>query len=221
MTRDNDYRLVLELSIAYPVRLVGVGAKALAALSFVHLIIAFAPDRLAVALESEDVRGDAVEKPAVVADDHGATAEVQQGIFQSSQRLHVEVIGRLVEQKQIAAATEQLGQVNAIALAARQLRHFALLVGSFKIKLGHIAARGYFSFAQHQVFRPAGDFLKNGLAGVERVAILIDIGGQNRVADAQAARIRLLLADNHAEKRGLAGAVRADDAHNPALGKIE
>ena len=96
-------------------------AQPLLALRFVGLVVAFAPDRLAVPLEGEDVRGDAVEEPAVVADDHGAAAEVEQRLLQGPQRVHVEVVGRLVEQQQVAAAAQQLGQVDAVALAAGQL----------------------------------------------------------------------------------------------------
>jgi len=90
-------------------RLFGVGAEALPALGLIHLIVPFAPDCFAVSLESENVRGDAVEEPAVVADDHGAAAEIQQSILQSAESLHIEIVGRLVEQKQVAAAAEQLG----------------------------------------------------------------------------------------------------------------
>ena len=38
--------------------------------------------------------------------------------FQGTQRVHVEVVGWLVEQQQVAAATQQLGEVEAVALAA-------------------------------------------------------------------------------------------------------
>ncbi len=41
------------------------------------LVVALEPDNLAVAFEGHDVRGDAVEDPAVVADHHGAAAKVQ------------------------------------------------------------------------------------------------------------------------------------------------
>ena len=123
-------------------RLIGLRAEALLALRFVGLVVAFAPDGLAVALEGEDVRGDAVEEPAVVADDHGAAAEVEQGVFQGAQRIDVEVVGRLVEQQQVAAAAQQLGQVDAVAFAAGQLADLALLVGALEVEPGDVAARG-------------------------------------------------------------------------------
>src|SRR5262249_6502894 len=110
-----------QLLVANPVGMVGFLAEPLAALGLVNLVVALAPHGLAVALEGQDVGGDAVEEPAVVADDDGTAAEVQQRLLQGPQGVHVEVVGGLVEQQQVAAAAEQLGQVDAVALAAGQL----------------------------------------------------------------------------------------------------
>src|SRR5262249_54973619 len=98
--------LLVQLPVLDAVRLVGAGAEALAALGFVGLVVALAPDRLAVALEGQDVGGDAVQKPPVVADHHGAAAEGEQRLLQRAQRVHVEVVRRLVEQEQVAPAAE-------------------------------------------------------------------------------------------------------------------
>jgi hypothetical protein len=79
------------------------------------------------------VRGDAVEEPAVVADDDGAAGEVEQRLLERPQRVDVEVVGRLVEQQQVAAGAQQLGQVHAVALAARERAHLLLLVAPLKL----------------------------------------------------------------------------------------
>src|ERR1700680_2478714 len=49
------------------------------------LEIAFEPFDMAVALEREDMRGDAIKEPAVVADDDSAAGEILQRLFQSTQ----------------------------------------------------------------------------------------------------------------------------------------
>ena len=54
------------------------------------------------------------------------------------------------------------------------------------------------------------------LLGVQRVAALIDVAELHRLAEAQRAGVRLLLARDHPEQRGLAGAVRADHADDAA-----
>src|SRR5439155_576213 len=71
-------RLARESSIFYPVRLIGFGAEAASAIGFVILIVALEPFDLAVAFEGEHVGRDAIEEPAVVADDDGAACKVEE-----------------------------------------------------------------------------------------------------------------------------------------------
>ena len=83
---------------------------------------------LGVALEGQHVGGDAVQEPAVVGDHDRAAGERQQRVLERAQRVHVEVVGGLVEQQQVAAAAQQLGEVHAVALAAGELADARLLV---------------------------------------------------------------------------------------------
>src|SRR5215831_322323 len=76
------------------VGLVGLGAEAALAVGLVLLVVALEPDHAAVALEGEDMGRDAVEEPAIVADDDGAASEVAQRLLQRAQRVDVEVVGR-------------------------------------------------------------------------------------------------------------------------------
>src|SRR3954447_25889322 len=64
-----------------------VGAEAALLVLFVGFEVAFEPVDLAVALEGQDVRGQAVEEEAVVADHHGAAGEVLERAFQRPQGL--------------------------------------------------------------------------------------------------------------------------------------
>jgi hypothetical protein len=61
-------------------------------------------------------------------DDHRAPGERQERLLQRPQRVGVQVVGRLVQQQQVAAGAQQLGQVQAVALTAGQLGHLGLLV---------------------------------------------------------------------------------------------
>ena len=67
-------------------------------IDFVVLVVPLEPLHVAVPLEGEHVRRDAIEEPAIVADHHRAARVVQQRFFERPQRIHVEVVGRLVEQ---------------------------------------------------------------------------------------------------------------------------
>src|SRR5208337_3842204 len=49
----------------------------------------------------------------------------------------------------------------------------------------------------------------------------VDIAELHRLADPDRARVRLLVAGDHAEERGLAGAVRTDDADDAARRQLE
>ena len=96
--------------------------------------VALEPADLAVALEGEDVGRDPVEEPAIVADDHDAARERLEARLEGAQRVDVEVVRRLVEEQDVAARLEQLGQVDAVPLAARQLADELLLVGAAEVE---------------------------------------------------------------------------------------
>ena len=71
-----------------------------------------------------DPGADGVQEPTVVADhQHGDTALLQfaQVLGQPVHRLHVEVVGRLIEHQQVVAAGQQSGQGGPPPLAARQI----------------------------------------------------------------------------------------------------
>src|SRR2546430_17327469 len=75
-------RLAGHLPIPDPVRLRSLGAEALPLVLFVLAVVAVEPVDAAVAFEGEDVRGHAVEEPAVVRDDDGAAGEALQRLLE-------------------------------------------------------------------------------------------------------------------------------------------
>src|SRR5687767_5276366 len=80
-----------QLPILDAVRLIGIRTLPPFQVLDVALVIPFVPHRLAVALEGEDVRGDAIEEPAVVRDDHRAAGEVEQRNLERPQRIDIEI----------------------------------------------------------------------------------------------------------------------------------
>ncbi len=205
-----------ELAVLEPVRLSRIIAATAPQVLDVVLVVALEPDHFGIALEGQDVRGDAVEEPAVVRDHHCAAREVQQRILERAQRLHVQIVGRLVEQQHVAAGAQHLGEVHAIALAARELPDQLLLLRAFEIETADVAARGGLVALDADDVLPAGNLLPDGFLVVERVARLIDIGELDAGTDANVAAVGLLGSGEHAEQRGLAGAVRPDDADDAA-----
>src|SRR3712207_6517144 len=95
-----------QLAVGDGVRSGGVGAQPLDLVLLVGLEVAFVPVPLGrvgvVALPREDVGGDPVQEPPVVADHHGTAGKLQQGVLQRTQGLYVQVVGGLVQQQQVA-----------------------------------------------------------------------------------------------------------------------
>ena len=156
-----------------------------------------------------------------MADDHGAAGEVLERLLQRPQRIDVEVVGRLVEQQQVGARLQHLGEMHAVALAARQHADLLLLVAALEVEGRAIGARVDLALAEVDHVVAAGDLLPDGLLVVERVARLVDIAELDRRADDDRAGIGLFLPGDHAEQRRLAGAVRPDDADDPARRQLE
>src|SRR3569623_1574213 len=206
----------VEAPILDAVRLIGVGAEAAVADGLVIGVVAFEPYYAAVALEGEDVSGDAVEEPAVVRDHHGAAGEVQLRFFQRPQRFDVEIVGRFVKQQHVAAAFEQLREMHAIAFATRQFTHQLLLIGTFEIEAADEGARRQLKFADRDDVLAVGDFGPYALVAGQAVARLVDIGELHGFADAQLSRVRFFLAGENTEQGGFTGAVGADDADDAA-----
>ena len=66
--------------------------QALFALFFVSGEVPFAPVDVAFAFKGQDVRGDAVEEPAIVADDDDAADVVEDRFFEGAERVDIEIV---------------------------------------------------------------------------------------------------------------------------------
>src|SRR5690606_23768809 len=153
--------------------------------------------------------------------DDGTAGEVLQRILERGQRLRIEVVGRLVEQDDIAALLQELGHVHTVALAARKRAYLLLLVAALEVEGGAIGSGVNLVLAELDDVVAARNLLPHGLVRIERIAALVHITELHRLADADRAAVGLLLPGDHAEERGLAGAVRADDADDAARRKLE
>src|SRR5581483_8571827 len=118
--------------VADAVGLVGLRAETLVTVRLVVAEVALEPHDLRVPLEREHVRRDAVEEPAVVADDDRAARELEERVLERAEGVDVEVVGGLVEQQDVAAAAEHLREMHTVALAARQVTDLLLLVGALE-----------------------------------------------------------------------------------------
>ena len=112
-----------------------LGAKAVDLVLFVFLEVAFKPEPLPffhVAFPREDVGAGAVKEPTVVGDHNGAAGEFLQGVFQGGKGFHVEVVGGLVEEDEVATLFEGEREVEAVAFTTGENLGGFLLVGTFE-----------------------------------------------------------------------------------------
>ncbi len=89
-----------------PVWLICSFSQAPFAVGFVICIVAFKPLNVAVTLEGQNMRGNTIQKPAIVRNHYRAAGEVEQCLFQCTQGFDIQVIGRFVEQQQVAATSQ-------------------------------------------------------------------------------------------------------------------
>ncbi len=129
-------------------RLVGSRAKTTLPIGLVVLIVTLEPHHLAVALEREDVRRDAVEEPAVVADDDRATGIRQERLLERAKRVDVEIVCGLVEQQQIATLLQQLGEVDAVTLTAGECADLPSLRAALEVEPRYVGARRHLALSE-------------------------------------------------------------------------
>ena len=145
-------------------------------------------------------------------DDHCAARELDQGVLQRTERLDIEVVGRLIEQDQVAALLQGQRQVQPVALTAGEHLGRLLLVGALETEGGEVRTRRHLVLADVDVVQPVGDDLPDALFRIDVLTALVDVGQLDGLADVDDAGVRLLQTDDGLEQGGLTHTVRADDA---------
>src|SRR5262249_10290618 len=152
-----------------------------------------------------DVRRDSVQEVAVVRDHDRAAGEGHERLLEDAERLEVEVVRRLVEDDDVAALAQQFRELDAVALAAREIADAGLLdrareeeareVVADVERLFLLAARTARSHLDE--LRALRDLLEDGLRRIERVAALVDVAEDHVLPDRDRARVGLLEAHDH------------------------
>src|SRR4051812_30199239 len=106
--------------------------------------------------------------------------------------------------------------MNPTALAAAKGADAARLIRSSEAEARNVRPAVDLLRAELDELQAVADCLPGGLLGAEDIARLLDEGELDAVADFEGAGVGLLCAGDHAEEGGLAGAVGADDADDPA-----
>jgi len=96
-------------------------SKPLHSIIFIIGVIPLEEEAVAITLERQNMRCNAIQKVPIVRYHHGASRKVKQCLLQTPKSLDVEVVCWLVENDEICARFEQLRQLDAVALSTAKI----------------------------------------------------------------------------------------------------
>ena len=189
------------------------------------------------------MRADAVEELAIMRDHQQHARILEQPLFKPEHGIQIEMVGRLIEQEQIARHHQGTREIEAHAPAAGKFRHRALMGRGRKaeamqqlagtrlrvitVDFGHLLVRDGNCIPildRHRGLFGHQHGMHLGIAGDDEVdrrirqgwGFLGDAGDAQLRRFLQIARICLDLTENGSEQTGLATAVATDHADAPA-----
>ena len=145
-------------------------------------------------------------------DDNQRARVFDQAFFQNLQRLDIEVVGRFVEDQQVAGLREQSCEDDAVAFATGNRldgRHRALRGKQEALEVANDMA---LLAVQHDVLAPVADHLGDGFLGVEVAAHLVEIANLEVGAELDRAGGGLEFAEHDFQQGALTDAVVADES---------
>mmetsp|Transcript_41024 Transcript_41024/g.95366 ORF Transcript_41024/g.95366 Transcript_41024/m.95366 type:complete len:247 (-) Transcript_41024:1077-1817(-) len=148
-----------------------------------------------------------------MADTQHSSSKVFDCRLQRSQRLNIQIVGRLIQHETITTQAQRLGELKAVALPAAQRRDGALLDAAAEVEPGAVGPTVHRPAANVYGIEPVGELFKNGRVAVKLGAHLFHVHRSHRLPHQQLPTVWLLLTHDHLKERGLPRSVRADDAH--------
>ena len=161
-----------------------------------------------VGAEFHRLLDDGVEEVPVVGNDEEGAGVVDEGLLQNVLRLHVEVVGGLVENKEVGGADEHADEGDAGAFTTGEDADFFEDVVAFKKEAAEDVAGGHFGAAGLDFF----DGFEDGEVGIEFVGVvLVEEGGEGFGSEVVVAGGGLFVSRDHAAEGGFSGTVGSDD----------
>ncbi len=145
------------------------------------------------------MRGDSVQEPTIMGNNHGAARKLQQSFFQSTESFNVQVIGRFVKKKNIAAVQEGLGHMKTSAFTTGQITNDLLLISALEVESADIRTARHFELTYLENIQTVRDCFPNSLIVRERLSCLSDGANLNCRTNINLTRIRLLVSGNQLE----------------------
>ena len=147
-----------------------------------------------------------------MADQQQRAGVIGEQFLEQFERFDVEVVGRLVHHQQVGRLREQPGQQQAVAFAAGQPRDRRARAFGGEQEILQVADHVLGLAADLDVFAALGDVLDRVPVLAQGGAVLVEVRDLQLGALLHFARLRLQFAQQELQQRGLAAAVRADQA---------
>mmetsp|Transcript_11338 Transcript_11338/g.30540 ORF Transcript_11338/g.30540 Transcript_11338/m.30540 type:complete len:235 (-) Transcript_11338:1369-2073(-) len=197
-------------------------AQSFASVLFVFLVVAFEPHGIRIAFKRENVRRDAIQKPAIVADHHHASGKVEQRVFKIHESFVVDIVRGLVKTQQVSGRRENLGQRETISLSTAERAHSLLLIRPLKIEPAQVSAAVDRAAAQVNFVASSRDFVENRpFVVVQRLAILVHVHNLDGLTYTQRAIVGFVQARDHLHNGTLPGTIRPNNSDNPSSWQLE
>ncbi len=95
------------------------GSKSTPSISLILGIAPLEPDDGALTFKRQNMGGDPIEEPAVMTDHNHRASKIFDGLLQCSKGVHIEVIRRFVQKKDIGSFLEHPCEVDTVSLSPR------------------------------------------------------------------------------------------------------
>ena len=99
--------------------LIGGDSEAGLSVGLILGIVTFEPGDGAIAFKRQNMGGDPIEEPAIMADHHHRASKIFECLLQCSEGVHIQVIRRFVQKKDIGFLLEHPCEVDAVSLSSR------------------------------------------------------------------------------------------------------
>ena len=147
-------------------------------------------------------------------DHHGTSGEVLQTLLQGAQRVHVDIVGRLVEQQHIALLLQRQGELQAVALTTRERAAELALVGAREIEARDVGACVHVASTHAYGLIALRNDVVDRLLRVDVLMLLVYVGELHGLTHLKRSIIGVLQSHDHAKERGLSRTVGTYHAHD-------
>ena len=160
------------------------------------------------------MRTDSIEEPTVMRNDNSTTCKIFQTLFECTQSIDIDIIGRLVEQQHVSFFLQCHSQMQTIPLSTRKHTTKFFLVGSGEIEARKVCTRIDIATSHTDQVITTGDHLINTLVRIDILMLLVYISHFHSLPYFKLTFIDCFQSHDQTEKSCFTGTIRTDNSHN-------